>query len=117
MGLQLNASNSLKQLAALLADELMKEGGDVFQKQWLVTQTNGMNNWLTIQLASHMGISANCSFLKPNDVIAQLYYWMGGDNKQVLAPDQLQCCYTMYWIRRNFAPGSPRSPATINRMT
>ncbi|MEJ7587966.1 MAG: exodeoxyribonuclease V subunit gamma, partial [Ferruginibacter sp.] len=90
MSLRLNVSNSLKDLAEQLAAALTVQSGDVFQKQWLVTQTDGMNNWLTIQLAAKLGISANCRYLKPNDIVNQLYYWLGGSNKQVLAPDHLQ---------------------------
>ena len=56
MSLQLNVSNSLKNLSGQLAAALREQGGNVFQKQWLVTQTDGMNNWLTIQLAAKMGI-------------------------------------------------------------
>lgn len=73
MSLQLNVSNSLKELSGQLAEALMEQAGNVFQKQWLITQTNGMNNWLTIQLAARMGIAANCRFLKPNDIVNQLY--------------------------------------------
>ncbi|MEP7144102.1 MAG: exodeoxyribonuclease V subunit gamma, partial [Ferruginibacter sp.] len=90
MSLQLNVSNSLKDLAEQLAMALKEQGGHVFQKQWLVTQTDGMNNWLTIQLAAKMGINANCRFLKPNDIVNQLYYWLGGESKKVLGADHLQ---------------------------
>jgi len=90
MGLQLNVSNSLKDLADQLATGLKQHAGDVFQKQYLVTQTDGMNNWLTIQLASKMGIHANTKFLKPNDIVNQLYFWMGGESSEVLASDHLK---------------------------
>ncbi|MCW3091282.1 MAG: recC [Ferruginibacter sp.] len=90
MSLQLNVSNSLTNLAEQMAGELKKQSGNVFQSQYLVTQTEGMNNWLTIALAEKMGISANCRFLKPNDIINQLYYWLGGENKKVLGADHLR---------------------------
>ena len=90
MGLQLNVSNSLNDLADQLAAGLVEYTGDVFQKQYLVTQTDGMNNWLTIQLASRMGIHANTKFLKPNDIVNQLYFWVGGESSQVLASDHLK---------------------------
>ncbi len=90
MGLQLNVSNSLNDLANQLASGLKEHAGDVFQKQYLVTQTDGMNNWLTIQLASRMGIHANTKFLKPNDIVNQLYFWMGGESSEVLASDHLK---------------------------
>ncbi|MEO5890164.1 MAG: exodeoxyribonuclease V subunit gamma [Ferruginibacter sp.] len=90
MSLQLNVSNSLKDLAQQLAMDLRKHAGNVFQTRWLVTQTDGMNNWLTIQLAGKVGINANCRFVKPNDIVNQIYYWLGGFDKQVLAADHLK---------------------------
>ncbi len=90
MGLQLNVSNSLNDLADLLAVGLTEHTGDIFQKQYLVTQTDGMKNWLTIQLASKMGIHANTKFLKPNDIVNQLYFWVGGESNEVLASDHLK---------------------------
>ena len=90
MPLQLNVSNSLTNLAVQLASGMREEVGNVFQKQWLITQTEGMNNWLTIQLAGQLGISANSKFVKPNDMVKQLYYWLGGDSTKVLGADHLQ---------------------------
>ena len=90
MSLQLNVSNSLKDLAAQLAVGMQQQTGNVFQTQYLVTQTEGMNNWLTIQLAGQLGINANCRFLKPNDIVSQLYYWLGGETSKVLAADHLK---------------------------
>ena len=90
MGLQLNVSNSLKDLAGQLAAGLMQHTGNVFQKQYLVTQTDGMNNWLTIQLAARMGINANTRFLKPNDIVNLLYLWVGGDSSKVPDAGHLQ---------------------------
>ena len=90
MGLQLNVSNSLRDLVGQLATGLKEQAGDVFQKQYFVTQTDGMNNWLTIQLAARLGIHANCRFLKPNDIVDQLYFWLGGTSHKVLASDHLK---------------------------
>jgi exodeoxyribonuclease V gamma subunit len=88
-----------------LATGLREESANVFQKQWLVTQTDGMNNWLTIQLASKLGISANTHFLKPNDLISQLYYWLGGDSSQVLGSDHLQWLIYNLLKRTRFSKG------------
>ncbi len=90
MSLQLNVSNSLHELAQQLANRLKEPAIGVFQPHFLVTQTDGMNNWLTIRMADQLGISANCRFLKPNDMVNQLYYWLGGETQQVLGADHLQ---------------------------
>jgi exodeoxyribonuclease V gamma subunit len=48
-----------------------------------------MNNWLKMQIASHLGIAANCRFLKPNDLIHQLYYLLGGRYTEILSTQNL----------------------------
>ena len=49
MSLQINGSNSLEQLAVQLSKELHRQQNHVFQPQYIVTQTQGMNNWLKIK--------------------------------------------------------------------
>jgi len=87
MSIQLYVSNSLNNLAKQLSADLQKQSLGVFEQQQIITQTEGMNNWLKIQIAQEMGITANCSFKKPNDVIAQIYYLLGGKNKPIVTVD------------------------------
>ena len=88
MSLQLNVSNSLEKLAVSLSASLHDED-DIFRPFNVVTQTSGMNNWLKIQLADYLGISANIKFIQPNDVISQVYYLLGGRFREVLNRDHL----------------------------
>lgn len=90
MNLRINGSNSLEQMATNLSYELQRQQNQVFQPQYIVTQTQGMNNWLKIKIAGSLGIVANCKFLKPNDLIAEIYYKLGPANKQPLSPLLLQ---------------------------
>jgi exodeoxyribonuclease V gamma subunit len=90
MSLQLNVSNSLFKLVDQLSNNLKKPLLTVFQPQFIVTQTLGMNNWLKIQLAEKLGITANCQFLKPNDIINQVYFLLDGPQEQILSADNLQ---------------------------
>ncbi|WP_069657997.1 exodeoxyribonuclease V subunit gamma [Arcticibacter eurypsychrophilus] len=78
MALHLQVSNSLAQLAKRLCVQLKHQEQGVFQPHILVTQTDGMNNWLKLQFAEHMGIAANYRFFKPSDIINQIYYLLGG---------------------------------------
>ena len=87
MPIQLYVSNSLPQLARQLSKDLPLCPSGVFGKQQIVTQTEGMNNWLTLAIAKQLGIAANFSFNKPNDIIAQIYYLLGGKNKPLLSAD------------------------------
>jgi len=90
MSLQINGSNSLEQLAAQLSKELQSQQNHVFQPQYIVTQTQGMNNWLKIKIAGNLGIVANCKFLKPNELVNEIYYKLGSQNKHPLSAEVLQ---------------------------
>ncbi len=89
MALHLNVSNSLSRLAEKLSLDLKNQQQEVFLPFYIVTQTEGMNNWLKLQIAGHLGIAANCKFLKPNDLINQLYYLLGGRFPNTLSSENL----------------------------
>jgi exodeoxyribonuclease V gamma subunit len=89
MALYLKVSNSLESLAQVLSQDLQTSGNSVFEPHLIVTQTEGMNNWLKMQIAEHHGIAANCRFLKPNDLIHQLYFLLGGPFTELLSAQNL----------------------------
>jgi len=90
MNLQINGSNSLEQLAVQLSKDLQRQQNHVFQPQYIVTQTLGMNNWLKIKISENLGIVANCKFLKPNELVNEIYFMLGPQNKQPLSAENLQ---------------------------
>lgn len=90
MALFLKVSNSLEKLAQRLSSDMRDFPGDIFQPDFIITQTSGMNNWLRIRIAEHNGITANIRFLKPNDIIYQIYFRLDGPKERVLAADNLQ---------------------------
>lgn len=89
MALYLKVSNSLDSLAQGLSENLEQENNRVFEPHYIVTQTEGMNNWLKLQLAQRLGIAANYRFLKPNDLIYQFYTVLGGPFSQMLSVQNL----------------------------
>lgn len=89
MALYLKVSNSLESLAHVLSQDLQTSGNSVFEPHLIVTQTEGMNNWLRMQIAEYHGIAANCRFLKPNDLIHQLYFLLGGPFTELLSAQNL----------------------------
>ncbi len=89
MALRLQVSNSLSILAKYLCVDLTSQNISVFKPYYLVTQTEGMNNWLRLQLAENLGIAANYKFLKPNDLVNQIYAALGGEfTKPLTAENQ-----------------------------
>lgn len=87
MALRLQVSNSLSILAKYLCFDLQSQNISVFKPYYLVTQTEGMNNWLRLQLAENLGIAANYKFLKPNDLVNQIYAALGGEFSQPLSSE------------------------------
>ncbi|MEO6914263.1 MAG: exodeoxyribonuclease V subunit gamma [Chitinophagaceae bacterium] len=87
MPLQLNISNSLFSLAGQLCDELKNAPENVFQPQYIVTQTEGMNNWLKMQIAENNDIAANFVFVSPNEIIQKIYYLLGGLYPNILSAE------------------------------
>lgn len=89
MALRLQVSNSLSILATCFCKDLKQQNTSVFKPYYLVTQTEGMNNWLRLQLAENLGIAANYKFLKPNDLVNQIYAALGGEFQQSLSSENL----------------------------
>lgn len=77
MSIQLTISNSLESLAELLSQKI-KTNHQVFLPAYVVTQTEGMNNWLKQEIASKLGIAANIQFIKPNDLVHFAFRTLGG---------------------------------------
>ncbi len=102
MALYLQVSNSLSQLAKQLYADLKSQQNMVFQPYYIVTQTEGMNNWLKLQLAGYMGIAANYRFMKPNDIIYEIYRLLGGKYSQSLSSDNLSWIFYKLLAEKDF---------------
>ncbi|MEP6595351.1 MAG: exodeoxyribonuclease V subunit gamma, partial [Ginsengibacter sp.] len=89
MAFHLQVSNSLEELAAKLSADVQSVHKEVFQPAYIVTQVEGMNNWLKLRIADQAGIAANIQFLKPNDLINKIYYLLGGTFSQTLSAENL----------------------------
>jgi len=96
MAFHLKASNSLEQLARGLYEDICLHKGDVFRPQYIVTQTEGMNNWLGQQLAEWQGIAAGIQYLKPNDLIFRIYFLLGGAAESTMSVDSL--CWLLFHL-------------------
>lgn len=90
MALGFYVSDDLSALAAKLSEQLGKGKQDAFTRMFIVTQTEGMNNWLKIQVADHLGIAANVVFPKPNDVVLTIRSVLGGLVRPSLTQDYMR---------------------------
>ena len=87
MALQLYASHQLHTLAQQLMMQLRERPIGVWDKYVLVTQTEGINNWLQEQMAHNMGIAANIEFTKPHAVIDVLCFYLLGPQKKTISKE------------------------------
>lgn len=108
MAIEIIAGASLQQLATDLAIKIKDQERNIFQPVYIVTQTEGMNNWLKISLASKNGIAANIRFLKPNELISKLYYSLGATYKPVLSADEQQWILFKVLNERKFIESYPK---------
>lgn len=84
MALQLFASHHLQTLADQLLAALRDRPLGVWDKQVLVTQTEGINNWLQERMAYKMGIAAHLEFTKPNELVDVLSFILLGPQARTL---------------------------------
>jgi exodeoxyribonuclease V gamma subunit len=61
-GLYLYSSNRLEILAEKLAEVLSKPPSFPLQREVILVQSKGMDRWVSMELARHNGICANCWF-------------------------------------------------------
>lgn len=72
-GIRLYSSNRLEILAEALADMLTTPLSDPLEQEIIVVQSRGMERWLSMQLARHHGICANCRFPFPNAFVYEVF--------------------------------------------
>jgi exodeoxyribonuclease V gamma subunit len=92
----LNVSHSLKSLFDTLQVHLQQEQSDPFTAQWLVTQTEGINNWIRYRYAERSGIAANLAFAKTNDLVGRIFHWIVPHEKPLL--DRTTVTWTLYQL-------------------
>jgi len=71
-GLIVYSGNRLEVLVEKLAGVIRQPSGSVIAPEVIVVQSRGMARWLSFQLASRNGISANCTFPFPNAFLQML---------------------------------------------
>jgi exodeoxyribonuclease V gamma subunit len=85
MGFKLYASRYIDRLADRVVSDLKehyKNSTDAFTPVHIVTQTEGMNVWLSARVAEKTGISANLRFLTPQTLLEVIHEKLSGSVKQ-----------------------------------
>jgi exodeoxyribonuclease V gamma subunit len=72
-GLKIYTSNRLEILSEQLAQIVREPLTSPFMQETIVVQSLGMERWVSMELASHNGISANCYFPFPNKFLQDIF--------------------------------------------
>ena len=73
MPLQIYTSNRMENLVGSLAGVLAEPLASPFTPELIVVQSKGMQRWLAMELATRLGIWANCIYPFPNKMVWQLF--------------------------------------------
>jgi len=65
-------SNKIEQLIDKFCENITQRP-DIFKPEIIVTQTHGMEQWISAEVAGKLGIFTNYKFLKPENLITELY--------------------------------------------
>jgi exodeoxyribonuclease V gamma subunit len=82
VGLKIFTSNRLEVLVEKLAQIIKKPLLSPLAPEVIVVQSRGMERWVSMELAQHNGICANCDFPFPNEFLQQLFQKMIPDLPQ-----------------------------------
>lgn len=76
---RLYTSSRNERLCEKLAENVKGQTGSLFQKTMIITQSGGMNSWLTTQLAMENGIFAHYEFANPDGFMGKVYELLFGE--------------------------------------
>jgi len=89
MQINLFASHALEQLASAFCRRLQEQRLPVFQPYYIVTQTEGINDWLRQRIAEEQRIAAHIRFVRSNDIVHRIYQLLGGEHLESLSSEDL----------------------------
>lgn len=90
--LKLYISNRIEHLSERFAEEnkTIPQFGHPMQTEWIVSQTSGMERWLSIETARHNGIFTRFRFVSPNGFVNQLYQLAGLETDPIYSTENLK---------------------------
>ena len=106
MGLKIFTSNRLETLAENLSEVLKAPLSSPLDKEVIIVQSRGMERWVSMRLAHHLGISANISFAFPKAFVSRVMSAVMPEFQQNQATDP----DTMTWKILGLLPSFVKSP-------
>ncbi len=96
MSISLYFSNELSALLDQLADDLQKVKKPVFTPELIVTQTEGMQQWVSMEIARKTGVFANFEYKKPNDIVLEMAQMAKVTEHFKMSPDKIK--WLLYFL-------------------
>ena len=106
MGLKIFSSNRLETLAENLSEVLKAPLSSPLDKEVIIVQSRGMERWVSMRLAHHLGISANISFDFPKAFVSRVMSAVMPEFQQNQATDP----DTMTWKILGLLPSFVKNP-------
>jgi exodeoxyribonuclease V gamma subunit len=94
----LHQSQNLDSLAKNYAQILSSSKRDPFVKEQIVTQTAGINQWLSLKIAKYNGIFASAEFSQPVEFLTRLYFILEGKSEKRTIYEQQSMSWAIYDI-------------------
>lgn len=95
-------SPSLHHLADYLANYLkVLPDKSPFEKPWIIVQNKETEQWLNLELAQRLGISANIEFLLPSELLWKLYRKIDPSLPEVLPSDRIPMQWKIFELLGN----------------
>ncbi len=90
MSLKLYISNDIDKLALKLASNIESSPLELYQKEVIVVQTDGMSSWISLKLAENNKVFSNFDFLSPNKLLFELFRIAGIYNSGIYDTNNLK---------------------------
>lgn len=108
MSFSIHIANNLEALSEAFLPMLAQDKRGVFNPQYIVVQTAGMNNWLKYKIAAHLGIASNLKFLSPTDIFFKAYLILGGKVEKKIDRQHLDWLIYTIMGKSDFAKKFPQ---------
>ena len=101
-------SNRMERLVGVLAEVVARPLPSPLQSETIVVQSRGMQRWLSMELATRLGVWQNCRFPFPRAIIQEAFEAVLGESEPGPSPYERE---TLTWSVARLLPGSAEHPA------
>lgn len=95
-------SDTLTELIHHVCDVIIKsKKDDAFKRPWIIVQNKEVQQWLSLQIASKLGVIANIEFILPSELMWKLYRKINPDIPTILPSDRIPLQWSIFEVLLN----------------